>query len=99
MTVRPLDSDDVIRARYHALSKNEHPDRPGGNGLPGTMWYVLMEAYQKIKTQDRRDAFDAAQKRLSGFCKICNGAGVRGSRSAGSKIRACDICGGEGRKR
>jgi DnaJ-class molecular chaperone len=97
LLLRPSDSDDTVRARFHALSKHEHPDRPGAGGVPGTFWYVLTDAYASVKTAELRAGWERAQRSLSGLCPECDGFGVQGSRVAGGKIRVCDACEGQGR--
>jgi len=99
LLVRPLDTDATIRARFHLLSKDQHPDRWNAGGVPGPNWYVLVGAYAAIKIQALRDVWISRQRGLSGLCKSCDGTGVVGSRVGGSKIRLCTACDGEGRRR
>jgi DnaJ-class molecular chaperone len=95
LLVRPSDGDSVIRAVFHELSKEQHPDKT--DGVPGPRWYAVVDAYMAVRDEARREEWKAAQRMLSGFCKACNGYGVQGSRVLGRKIRPCEACGGEGR--
>ncbi len=99
LMVRPADSDETIRAQFHALSKEQHPDRAGADGVPGKEWYDIVAAYTAIKTLAAREALARRMAALSGFCTACTGSGVRGSRFAGSRLRHCDACHGAGRTR
>lgn len=96
---RPLDDDLTIRQRYHALSKDQHPDRQGEEGKPGDDWFTLTHAYGLVKSPKAREAYAASLRGLSRLCPGCDGYGVRGSRAAGGKLRVCDRCLGVGRLR
>lgn len=96
---RPSDADLTIRQRFHALSKAQHPDRAGGGGVPGPLWFVITTAYGLVKSSKAREAYAASLRGLSRLCPVCDGYGVRGSRAAGGRLRACDGCRGEGRVR
>jgi DnaJ-class molecular chaperone len=95
LMVRPSDSDASIRAAYHTQARRYHPDAVPGGAQP--QWYTYTGAYQAIKTEAARAAWEARQALLSGRCLTCRGRGVAGSRAAGGKIRLCAVCGGEGR--
>jgi DnaJ-class molecular chaperone len=97
LMVRPMDSDQTIRQQFHALAVHEHPDRPGAAGVPGPNWYTISGAYALIKTDLLRSAWSKHQSVLSGLCAGCSGSGVKGTRTAGRKIRVCEACNGEGR--
>ena len=99
LLVRPLDEDAAIRAAFHALSREQHPDRDGAAGVPGARWYAITEAYRAVRTAELREAWAKKTATLSGLCASCRGLGVWGSRVGGSKVRVCASCAGEGRKR
>ena len=96
LLVRPSDPDAVISARFQQLARTLHPDaRP--DSRPGEGWYELTAAYAVIRTAPGREALARAVKLDARRCAVCAGAGVVGSRSAGSKVRLCATCKGEGR--
>lgn len=97
LLVRPADTDATIRARYHQLIQDQHPDRGGASGVPGPLWYTYTEAYCAVKTAPVRAAWLAKHSVLRGLCKPCKGSGVAGSRVAGGKVKHCPACKGEGR--
>ena len=100
LLVKPTDEDAVIRHRFHILAKSEHPDRPGADGVPGTMWYVLKAAYEAVETQERRDNWARRQAHLSGLCTACRGCGVTWRRvgvAARQGPVVCASCAGAGR--
>ena len=97
--VRPSDSDEVIRKRFHVLSRLEHPDRDGAQGQPGPRWYALAAAYGAVKTLGMRTTWAASRARLSGLCAACSGFGVTGSRIGKALPKVCAACSGEGRRR
>ena len=100
LLVKPTDEDAVIRRRFHILAKSEHPDRPGADGVPGTMWYVLKAAYEAVETQERRDNWARRQAHLSGLCTACRGCGVTWRRvgvAARQGPVVCASCAGAGR--
>ena len=82
---RPVDSDDEIRARFHALARTQHPDRAGAKGRAGPRWYSLAEAYAHVKTVALRAGWERTQALLSGRCPKCGGLGVTGGRLGGVK--------------
>lgn len=98
LLVRASDGDEAIRARFHALSRHEHPDRPGAQGVPGEQWYPLAGAYSMLKTEALRTTWERTQRGLSGLCATCKGFGVVGTRKFGGKIRICEACEGKGRR-
>ena len=93
---RPVDGDDEIRARFHALARAQHPDRDGAEGRAGPRWYALAQAYAQVKTAALRAAWERSAALLSGCCPRCQGLGVTGGRLGGVKI--CLACHGEGRR-
>ena len=96
LMVRPADDDATIRRAFHALSKRHHPDKTPSQPAPKE-WYAAVAAYSVIKSADGRAKHDRYMQGLSGVCAACRGSGVRGTRSAGGKLRLCDTCFGEGR--
>jgi DnaJ-class molecular chaperone len=97
LLLTPRDSDDVVRAAFHALSRDQHPDRDGADGVPGTMWYAIVNAYTALKTTSSRAVYDRALKSLAGVCSTCGGYGTVGTRRFKGTIRLCTTCKGEGR--
>ena len=96
LLLRPVDAtDEVVRRRFHELSRTEHPDAL--DGAPGPRWFALVAAYQAIKTQTLRDALAKSTQALSALCSACSATGVVGTRIGGSKVRLCAACRGEGR--
>ncbi len=96
LLVRPTDTDLTIRQRFHVLSRQQHPDRDGGNGEPGALWFQLTEAYSQIKTSGLRAVWARRQAVRARGCPACYGAGVAGTTSLGGRVRLCAECGGEG---
>ena len=97
LLVRAVDSDELIRKRFHVLARTQHPDRDGAAGHPGLDWFRISRAYSLIRTTGLRATWAREQKMLSGWCTACQGTGVTGSRVGGCKVRLCASCGGEGR--
>lgn len=95
LRLRPSATDDEVRQRFHALAKDQHPDRDGASGVPGPAWHALTAAYTSIKTQAKRDAWERLEALHSRRCKVCAGTGTAGGRLGGVKI--CASCRGEGR--
>jgi DnaJ-class molecular chaperone len=98
LLVRPADTDETIRAAFHKLSVQHHPDKHPGQPVPRE-WYAAVAAYSVIKSQKLRAAYDRHMLGLSGLCCACRGSGVRGSRVGRSKVQPCQSCAGEGRTR
>lgn len=96
LMVRPTDTDEMIRARFHVLSRACHPDLVDSPQARAT-WFRIAGAYSAVKTAVKRATYDKGMQVLARRCRTCNGSGVQGSRSAGSKIRVCVSCAGEGR--
>lgn len=97
---RPNDSDDVIRKAFHAEAQITHPDLlsvPDPENREAR-WQAALAAYNAIKTQQARDAFETSLRLLANLCFDCGGFGVAGTRLAGRRIRVCDACKGEGRR-
>ena len=89
-------TDEAVRKRFHVLSRQHHPDRPGANGEPGDLWHAVTQAYAAVKTQALRDFWERANLYLAGVCRNCDGCGLEGRVG---KARLCEACGGEGRVR
>jgi len=90
--------DDKIRARFHVITRTNHPDRPGALGQPGPLWYAASAAYSLIKTEALRITWLKHKALFAGLCPLCQGSGViGGSGVGGSKPKICAKCGGEGR--
>ena len=101
LQVRPADSDDDIRKRFHVLARHCHPDailtRRGTNFLKlKSDWELYSGAYAKVKTAVLRTAWERAEALMAGRCGSCRGSGVQGGALSGIKV--CPECGGEGRK-
>jgi len=97
LLVRPVDSDETIRKRFHVLSKGQHPDRIGAKGTPGPEWYEQAAAYSCVKTEALRKEWAAYRKQLARQCVTCGGCGVvwkRIGKDQGTKV--CAQCAGEG---
>ncbi len=89
--------DDEVRRRYHSLVREEHPDsRP--DHRPGPRWQPLTEAYQMLRTEASRAAYQRRLARSARRCAGCRGLGVS-VRTVGRDrgVRLCPTCGGEGR--
>ena len=95
LLLRPSATDDEIRQRFHALAKDQHPDRDGAGGAPGPLWFTLTAAYTSIKSQPSRDAWERAEALRSRRCASCKGVGTTGGRLGGVKV--CAACAGTGR--
>lgn len=94
LLAKPTDDDNAIRAAYHVLARQLHPDLGGPFSED---WYKVTVAYTSIKTEEARKLWEGRQKGLSKVCTNCSGSGVKGTRLLGGKIRHCDVCKGEGR--
>lgn len=97
LLVKPTDSDEVIRKAYHRVAQENHPDRAGGDGKPGSLWFTSTAAYTAIKTEEVRSVWMQKQELLSGFCDDCSGSGVQGTRLFKGRIKVCEVCKGKGR--
>lgn len=95
LMVKPTDTPEFIQQQFHQLSRQQHPDALGG--VVGDRWVEITQAYGLIKTEAKRDEWERSRAKLSGICKRCRGVGVVGARMAGSKLRECEECKGEGR--
>jgi len=104
LLVKPTDTEDIIRAAYHALARESHPDKFRNTtsyeaAQAELLWTAATTAYTLVKTESARAKWAAQQYLLSGMCATCSGYGVTGTRLAGRKIRVCASCSGEGRSR
>lgn len=98
MCIKPSDDDQVIRKRFHELSKSQHPDRDGAGGVPGPQWQALVDAYGQVKTVGHRTAWHQAQVHLARLCSTCEGLGVIWRRVGRDRSPIiCEKCNGEGR--
>ena len=100
LLVRPADSDDVIRARFHELARRCHPDvvltRHGTDWRRlAAEWARCSGAYALVKTQALRDAWERSEALIAGRCRACRGVGITGG--ALKKATVCAGCRGEGR--
>lgn len=95
----PARADDrAVRARFHKLSRAQHPDRDGAAGKPGPQWYALTAAYQAINTAERRAVWAARQSHLASLCEGCRASGVQIRLTGREKgVRVCTVCSGTGR--
>ena len=95
--IRPSAATDLsVRQRFHVLSRSQHPDRPGADGVPGPDWYRLTAAYGAVKTDVLRAGWAAMQARFSGGCAACSGSGVAPGRNK-TPVALCGACRGAGR--
>lgn len=94
LLVKPTDDDRTIRAAYHEIAKESHPDRVVE---ARAVWELATQAYTAVKTQAAREAWAKTQALLSGACNACEGSGVTGTRLFKGKVRLCEVCRGEGR--
>lgn len=97
LLLRPTATDDEVRARFHVLARDQHPDRPGAGGLEGARWHALVQAYSQVKAGPLRAAWERQQALLSGRCAKCQGVGVVGGR-LGKPVKICAVCQGKGRR-
>ncbi len=95
LLVTPNEADAEIRAAYHKMAEQHHPDK--NNGIPGPRWHEATEAYNIVKTEELRGLLLRKQSLLAGLCKDCEGSGVVSSRLGKKKVRVCTKCFGEGR--
>lgn len=96
LTVRPVDTDEVIRARFHQLAWKCHADTKRGKTIVGQLdWDRYSGAYGLIKTATLRQAWGRREALKAGRCKQCAGNGVTGGPLSGVKL--CARCKGEGR--
>jgi DnaJ-class molecular chaperone len=100
--VKPTDTDETIRRFYHEIARETHPDALLGMSEPAQVqgsyqWHRATEAYNAIKTLDKREAWRRGRRVLSGLCPSCQGVGTQGTRRFKGQVKACDRCGGTGR--
>lgn len=95
----PADAGErEVRARFHALSRTQHPDRDGAAGMPGPRWAAVCAAYQAVKTSALRAEWERRQRALAGRCAKCEGTGVSVQRTGKNRgVSVCTKCEGEGR--
>jgi DnaJ-class molecular chaperone len=100
LMIRPVDTDDAIRARFHALARGCHPDvvLPDGDQERLTAdWHRYADAYSLVKTAALRAAWERSEALLAGRCWPCRGVGVVGGALKAATV--CPACRGEGRVR
>jgi len=95
LLVKPTDDDKTIRKAYHVFAEAHHPD--ANQGQAGPVWFIATKAYNEVKTEELRGAWESRQSILAGLCATCKGCGVTGTRMLKGKIKLCKDCGGEGR--
>ena len=98
LLLRPGSEDRDISKKFRELSRAQHPDRDGANGVPGPDWYKITEAYELIKTEPARKSWEHGRLVLSNRCMSCAGSGVVWSRLGKNRpADICRVCSGEGR--
>ena len=58
---------------------------------------TVTEAYRLINTAEKREMWRNILINTARLCLECAGFGVKGTRSAGGKVRICATCKGEGK--
>jgi DnaJ-class molecular chaperone len=99
LLLKPTATDDEVRARFHELAKDHHPDRYALNatdGVPGPLWHALVAAYTQVKTQTARSTWERQEALKAHRCTACRGQGVTGGKLSGG-VKICPACQGEGR--
>lgn len=89
-------TDDEVRTAFHNTIKGRHPDQNGGQVDP--LFTMAMEAYNKLKTQDKRDLLQRQMAMLSPACGPCAGTGyiTRQRGFTGVEESICAVCAGAG---
>lgn len=97
MLLSPSSTDEQVRARFHQLAREEHPDARV-DATPGPRWTAISLAYQEVRTGERRHRWTVRQAALAGTCARCGGTGVTERLlGRGRGVAVCKECGGEGR--
>ena len=91
------DPDAQIRKLYHAFARQNHPDATQDHS-EGPAWALATIAYNAIKTEELRSAFDRTTAVLAGCCARCRGVGTIGTRRFAPGPRLCLECKGRGRQ-
>jgi len=95
LLAKATDTDETIRALYHAIAKECHPDVVKTEAA--ARWHAATEAYTAIKTLAARSDLLRRTALLAHRCSTCEGTGVVGSRSVKPGVRLCPACKGAGR--
>jgi DnaJ-class molecular chaperone len=98
-------TDDEVRAAFHAIARQSHPDAPineecftANEYAADLLWKNAQEAYEELKTPAKRAAYDAKLRLLSPVCKRCKGTKSIQQRTGWSIVdMVCPVCNGEGR--
>ena len=96
LLAKATDTDETIRALYHAIAKACHPDVDKTEDA-AVRWHAATEAYTAIKTLALRADLLRRTALLAHCCSTCEGTGVIGSRSVKPGVRLCLTCKGTGR--
>ena len=90
--VHPGNTDEEIKARHRALSREHHPDL--GRGNPA-MFIEVQEAFRMIKGPEARKLLATRLKGLGEECPDCGGRGYRRKQKGfGTVLKsACETCG------
>jgi DnaJ-class molecular chaperone len=96
LLAKATDTDETIRALYHAIAKECHPDVVKTEEA-AARWHAATEAYSAIKTLAARTDLLRRTALLAHRCSACECTGVIGSRSVKPGVRLCPACKGTGR--
>ena len=96
LLAKATDTDETIRALYHVIAKECHPDVVKTEAA-AAQWHAATEAYTAIKTLAARSDLLRRTALLAHRCGTCEGTGVVGSRSVKPGVRLCPACKGAGR--
>jgi DnaJ-class molecular chaperone len=95
-------SDEDIRREYHNAMKSLHPDaspETSGAALEAQSLADVQEAYDALKTPEKRSAYDARLLALAPKCMRCKGTKLMQKRVGWSlEDVTCTECGGTGRR-
>jgi DnaJ-class molecular chaperone len=97
LLAKVTDTDETIRALYHAIAKECHPDVVKTEAAAAARWHAATEAYTAIKTLAARSDLLRRTALLARRCGACEGTGVVGSQSVKPGVRLCPACEGAGR--
>lgn len=99
--VEPTATDDEIRKVWHSIARLHHSDYVQTDATQDedqTYWDSVQQAYDAIKTPEKRAAYDAKLRLLSRPCKVCGGTGKEQIRTGWDiKEVKCTRCNGTGR--
>lgn len=90
----PSFSQEQLRAEYHALMREHHPDR-GGDPAKAA---AINEAWAALSDQKARQKYHKLLDLTMKKCGVCKGGGgrVMFKRYVAVGFEACKTCGGEG---